>query len=114
MLLIFSDYLENASVSDVIYFYWNAALLYFTDLFAYLHETSHQTLPSTFDDFQWDLLRIFAGLILFNLLSILIVWKLHGESIYKQFMTNPTLREIEELKASVSKLKLPKEHSPRI
>ncbi|CAH1108615.1 unnamed protein product [Psylliodes chrysocephalus] len=118
MVAIFSNYLENTSVSDVIHLYWNSAILYLTDIFAFLRttevDTYFQSFANIFDDFQWNLLQIFICLIVINLISIAIVWKYYGESICKHFMTNPTLREIEELKASVAKLKLPKEHTPRI
>lgn len=90
-----------------------------------------------FDDFQWKLIRIFAALLFLNLFLIFLVWKVFGKSICERFMKlckydcceiwhnmynvistcvflTATQREIEELKASVSKLKLPKEHTPRI
>ncbi|VEN41067.1 unnamed protein product, partial [Callosobruchus maculatus] len=67
-----------------------------------------------FDEFQTSLLQIFLGILFLNLLFIVILWRIYGETICERFMKLSTLREIEELKASVAKLKLPKEHTPRI
>ncbi|KAJ8963066.1 hypothetical protein NQ318_018530 [Aromia moschata] len=104
--------IDFSSIIDVIQLYWNSLLLYLTDTFIALQKSESkrvvnflENLPDSFcfNDFQWKLLKTFSILFVINLLLIVVVWKIHA-----------TLREIEELKASVSKLKLPKEHTPRI
>nr|CAI5866295.1 unnamed protein product [Callosobruchus analis] len=123
MISTFSDLLENTSISDVIQLYWNNILVYVTDFFAFLNSTQSRTILNIaenlpqwlyFDDFQTSLLQIFLGILFLNLLFIVILWRIYGETICERFMKLSTLREIEELKASVAKLKLPKEHTPRI
>ncbi|KAJ8937322.1 hypothetical protein NQ314_011961 [Rhamnusium bicolor] len=118
----YSD-LQNSSILDVIQLYWNSAILYLTDILIILRDSQSKTflkfvekLPESFyfNDFQWKLLKTFSLLLVINLFLIIIVWRIHGKSICERFMKLSTLREIEELKASVSKLKLPKEHTPRI
>nr|CAH7713427.1 unnamed protein product [Callosobruchus chinensis] len=123
MISTFSDLLENTSISDVIQLYWNNILLYLTDFFAFLNSLQSRTILNIaekfpqwlyFDEFQTSLLQIFLGILFFNLVFIVILWRIYGETICERFMKLSTLREIEELKASVAKLKLPKEHTPRI
>ncbi|VEN41068.1 unnamed protein product [Callosobruchus maculatus] len=123
MISTFSDLLENTSISDVIQLYWNNILLYLTDFFAFLNSLQSRTILNIaeklpewlyFDEFQTSLLQIFLGILFLNLLFIVILWRIYGETICERFMKLSTLREIEELKASVAKLKLPKEHTPRI
>ncbi|VEN50526.1 unnamed protein product [Callosobruchus maculatus] len=123
MISTFSDLLENTSISDVIQLYWNNTLLYLTDFFAFLNSLQSRTILNIaeklpewlyFDEFQTSLLQIFLGILFLNLLFIVILWRIYGETICERFMKLSTLREIEELKASVAKLKLPKEHTPRI
>lgn len=118
MVSFLLNYFEDISLLKAIEFYWNRIILYTKDFFQFINDTETVTyfevIGDIFDDFQLKLFHILCGLIFFNLLLILIIWKRYGESICERFMINPTLREIEELRASVSKLKLPKEHSPRI
>ncbi|XP_018570754.1 uncharacterized protein LOC108910587 [Anoplophora glabripennis] len=123
MFSIYTDYFENSSIIDVIQLYWNSALLYLTDIIIALRDTQTKTilkfiekLPEYFyfSDFQWTLLKTFSLILVINLILIVVVWRIYGKDICERFMKLSTLREIEELKASVSKLKLPKEHTPRI
>lgn len=68
----------------------------------------------SFSEFQVALLKIFLFSLGFNLLCICIAWKLYGRNIYDTFMKPVTPKIIEDLKKSVSRLNLPKEHSPRV
>lgn len=67
------------------------------------------------DEFQWKLCKILVFIVLINIALICIFWHIYGNQIVDKFM-QPTssARLIEELKHSISELKLPKEHSPRI
>lgn len=123
MSSFFSDYFLNSSIIDVLQLYWTSINVYLSETVTALRETKSETivsafeqLPSSlyFDDFQWALLKIFSTFLAINLLLIVLVWKIYGTRICDRFMKLSTLKEIEELKASVSKLKLPKEHTPRI
>ncbi|XP_059056205.1 uncharacterized protein LOC131850070 [Achroia grisella] len=67
-----------------------------------------------FNEFQFLLLKTFALILLFTLLLIFISWRVYGKRISERFMKPATSATIEQLKESVSKLKLPKEHTPRI
>ncbi|KAL0860533.1 hypothetical protein ABMA27_009905 [Loxostege sticticalis] len=67
-----------------------------------------------FNEFQFLLLKTFSLILLFTLLLIFISWRVYGKRISERFMKPATSATIEQLKESVSKLKLPKEHSPRI
>ncbi|XP_026288483.1 uncharacterized protein LOC113213585 [Frankliniella occidentalis] len=68
----------------------------------------------SYDDFQVVLLKVFLFILAFNLVSICIAWKVYGKNIYETFMKPVTPKIIEDLKKSVSRLNLPKEHSPRV
>lgn len=68
----------------------------------------------SYDEFQVTLLKVFLFILAFNLVSIYIAWKLYGKNIYDTFMKPVTPKIIEDLKKSVSRLNLPKEHSPRV
>ena len=68
----------------------------------------------SFDDFQFALLKVFLFILGFNLASICIAWRVYGKNIYDTFMKPVTPKIIEDLKKSVSRLNLPKEHSPRV
>lgn len=67
-----------------------------------------------FNEFQFLLLKTFFLILLFTLLLIFISWRVYGKRISERFMKPATSATIEQLKESVSKLKLPKEHTPRI
>lgn len=67
-----------------------------------------------FNEFQFLLLKTFVLILLFTLLLIFISWRVYGRRISERFMKPATSATIEQLKESVSKLKLPKEHTPRI
>ncbi|KAI5644660.1 hypothetical protein NE865_03312 [Phthorimaea operculella] len=67
-----------------------------------------------FNEFQLLLLKTFSLILLFTLLLIFVSWRVYGKRISERFMKPATSATIEQLKESVSKLKLPKEHTPRI
>ncbi|XP_065360882.1 uncharacterized protein LOC135954615 [Calliphora vicina] len=70
--------------------------------------------PIQFTSLQWTLFKLLCILLLLTSLLIGYSWKVYGKVITDKFVRPSTLKEIEELKLSVAKLKLPKEHSPRI
>ncbi|XP_075165049.1 uncharacterized protein LOC142237574 [Haematobia irritans] len=67
-----------------------------------------------FSPLQRTLLNVLLILLIFTIVLIGYSWKIYGKVITEKFVRPSTLKEIEELKSSVDKLKLPKEHSPRI
>lgn len=67
-----------------------------------------------FTDFQYTLLKTLIILIFVNIFLILFFWKKYGQVITDKFIRPSTLKEIEELKLSVARLKLPKDYTPRI
>ncbi|KAJ4448121.1 hypothetical protein ANN_10133 [Periplaneta americana] len=67
-----------------------------------------------FDDFQIKLLKGFLFIFFANIFLIYMSWKIYGKRISEKFMRPVTSKTIEDLKRSVSLLKLPKEHSPRV
>lgn len=67
-----------------------------------------------FTDFQYTLLKTLIILLFVNLFLILCFWKKYGPVITDKFIRPSTLKEIEELKLSVARLKLPKDYTPRI
>lgn len=76
--------------------------------------TSTWQSPIEFSPLQWTLFKVLALLLVFTTILIGYFWKVYGKVITDKFVRPSTLKEIEELKLSVAKLKLPKEHSPRI
>ncbi|KAJ8983223.1 hypothetical protein NQ317_005312 [Molorchus minor] len=115
--------LDSSSIIDILQLYWNNSLLCISDTFTTVRELDSKIVLTFiknilesfyFTDFQLKLLKTFSIILVINLLLIVTVWKIYGKSICERFMKISTIREIEELKASVSKLKLPKEHTPRI
>lgn len=64
--------------------------------------------------FQISLLFTFLFILLCNIILILIFWARYGNTISRHFIKSSTLIEIENLRKSVEKLKLPREHTPRI
>ncbi|KAH8240375.1 hypothetical protein KR038_011105 [Drosophila bunnanda] len=97
---------------------------------------SWQDGPIAFTDLQATLLKVLLVLLLGTCVLIGYSWSVYGQVITEKFVRPSmrggklrlkylctrinntffagTLKEIEELKLSVAKLKLPKEHSPRI
>ncbi|XP_055530122.1 uncharacterized protein LOC129721495 [Wyeomyia smithii] len=67
-----------------------------------------------FTDFQLLIGKTFLIILFVNLLLIAFYWRKYGSIITDRFIRPSTAKEIEELKLSVARLKLPKEHSPRI
>lgn len=70
--------------------------------------------PLEFTDFQVHIGKTFLIILFVNLVLIGFYWKKYGSIITDRFIRPSTAKEIEELKLSVARLKLPKEHSPRI
>lgn len=70
--------------------------------------------PLEFTEFQAHIGKTFLVILCVNLLLIGFYWRKYGSIITDRFIRPSTAKEIEELKLSVARLKLPKEHSPRI
>lgn len=70
--------------------------------------------PLEFTEFQVHIGKTFFIILCVNLLLIGFYWRKYGSIITDRFIRPSTAKEIEELKLSVARLKLPKEHSPRI
>lgn len=67
-----------------------------------------------FDEFQLQLFKVFAFILVSNVALIYVAWHVYGARISDRFMKPATSAAVEELKKSVSRLKLPKEHSSRV
>lgn len=69
-----------------------------------------------FTEFQLYILRLFSAVLCVVVALIVVYWCKYGEVISERFIRpiSGTLKEIEELKLSVARLKLPREHTPRI
>jgi O-antigen ligase len=65
-------------------------------------------------DFQLNILWTFFIILLCNIVLIIFFWSSYGSTISRHFIKSSTLIEIENLRKSVEKLKLPREHTPRI
>lgn len=70
--------------------------------------------PLELTEFQQQIGKTFLIILGVNLLLIGFYWRKYGRIITDRFIRPSTAKEIEELKLSVARLKLPKEHSPRI
>lgn len=99
--------------------------------------------PFEFSEFQFGLLKLFSAILCVITALIVVFWLKYGEVISERFIrpskflennrfgdeisatksvislfvyaaVSGTLKEIEELKLSVARLKLPREHTPRI
>ncbi|KAG5675934.1 hypothetical protein PVAND_005791 [Polypedilum vanderplanki] len=73
-----------------------------------------ESLLGSFTDFQVNILYSLLIILFFNIILILFFWNCYGDTIYSNFIKSSTLIEIEALRKSVEKLKLPKEHTPRL
>ncbi|KAK9878482.1 hypothetical protein WA026_022378 [Henosepilachna vigintioctopunctata] len=108
----FAYYLNNTTLIDHLNLSWSCFCGYFfnTILFISNDQTSNiSIITETLSD-----LKAYFYIVIVNFFLIFIAWKIYYKRITDQFMQPATSKAIEELKASVSKLKLPKEHSPRI
>jgi len=65
-------------------------------------------------EFQKNILQSLLFILLCNIVLIIFFWSRYGSTISRHFIKSSTLIEIEDLRKSVEKLKLPKEHTPRI
>ncbi|XP_055677611.1 uncharacterized protein LOC129786542 [Lutzomyia longipalpis] len=68
----------------------------------------------SFSDIQLVLLKSFLTLFLIITSLVVFYWLKYGSVISERFIKPSTVKEIEELKLSVARLKLPKEHTPRL
>lgn len=89
------------------------------NIWCLLENTVHRWLetigsPLEFTEFQLHIGKTFLIILGVNLLLIGFYWRKYGTIITDRFIRPSTAKEIEELKLSVARLKLPKEHSPRI
>lgn len=66
------------------------------------------------DKAQKNAIIFLSTLFIINFISILFIWKFHGEKVVKRFKKPTPPKVFEELNRSVSNLKLPKVYSPRI
>lgn len=90
------EFATNSSFFDVFAIYWKSVSLYVTNKITSLRDNNNQSLlfsifdnsPESlfFNEFQLTLLKIFAGILLVNLLFIAIAWKVYGEKICERFM----------------------------
>uniref|UniRef100_A0A1Y1M1M3 Uncharacterized protein n=1 Tax=Photinus pyralis TaxID=7054 RepID=A0A1Y1M1M3_PHOPY len=116
------DFFTNSEYTDILLTYWNNLVSYLSDSLNLISESqsvltifdSFQLQSLYFDQFQRKLLKGFCIALIINIILIGIAWKIFGKGICERFMKPATSKAIDELKASVSKLKLPKEHTPRI
>ncbi|KAK5648878.1 hypothetical protein RI129_003770 [Pyrocoelia pectoralis] len=122
MFPFLSDFFANSDYSEIFLTYWNNFTSYISGSSNLLYENqsvltffeSFHLHSLYFDQFQLKLLKTFFIALIVNILLIGIAWKIYGRAICERFMQPATSKAIDELKASVSKLKLPKEHTPRI
>src|ERR1700691_4779128 len=100
-----SSLFQNSSVSAVL-----------TQLFIQPFFDSYRLFDyDIFDEFQWKIFKVLLFIVLINLALIGLFWQIFGDRIIEKFLQPSTSALlIEELKNSISELKLPKEHSPRI
>lgn len=121
MISFLLDIFENSPLSETIKIYWNNILSLISSTQVLITEnhsvsTFYENLPVSlsFDEFQCKLVKGFSIILLINILLTCLAWKVYGKRVSDRFMKPSTSKAIEELKASVSRLKLPKEHTPRI
>lgn len=121
----FLNYIQNSAIVEVIWTYLNnivtcltenILLFKFPDSFSKSFGNFTFSLQDTlqFNEFQGNLLLAFTTFLLVNIFLITIAWCYLGQLICDRFMKPASSSAIEELRASVSRLKLPKEHTPRI
>lgn len=81
---------------------------------AFLWETLHNFLDSSFSEFQIRLLQVFFGIFIIQVITICLAWKIYSVRITDRFL-KPSHIQIsnDQLKTAVSELKLPAEHTPR-
>ncbi len=88
-----------------------------TDLTNYTNFLTSSSNLEIFDEFQWKLCKILGFIVVTNLTLIYFFWKrMYGNKIIDKFMQpSSSTKLIEELKLSISELKLPQtEYSPRL
>lgn len=102
----------NSTLLEYINISWGTFCDYFLNTLLVISDEESSKAAIIFESL-WDLKTYFI-IILLNFVLIFIAWRIYNKRIEDQFMKPASIKAIEELKASVSKLKLPKEHSPRI
>lgn len=119
---------SNSTLLDVVHHYVHECSNILLELLGLASETVIEKHPTNsflryyedlaqwfaFDEFQLKLLKGFGVILSANIVLICISWRVYGKRISERFMRPPSTKAIEELKKSVSQLKLPKEHSPRV
>lgn len=124
------DHLNNTTLLEYITFSWSTFCGYFLNSIFSINDEETSKITVIFEILS-DLKAYFI-IIIVNFLLIFIAWRIYNKRISDQFMKpgnfyltslkmfihlinfTATIKAIEDLKASVSKLRLPKEHSPRI
>lgn len=86
----------------------------FEDFIQVLLLEFHEKFSISFTEFQKNILHTLLFILLCNIVLIIFFWNRYGSTISRHFIKSSTLIEIEDLRKSVEKLKLPKEHTPRI
>ncbi|KAL1513966.1 hypothetical protein ABEB36_003300 [Hypothenemus hampei] len=116
MQVAFQDFFTNSSIFNGLLNYLNIVEVYLFGTLETLSEPNRFTagIFEDFDHFQLELLKAFLTILLLSLFLVFVSWKYYGADIYERFIKSSSSKEIEELKASVSKLKLPKEHTSRV
>lgn len=118
---VIGDNIAETSFLERIYNYYNILLLSvyeisIKELKSIISYFSVHTsfVISDFDEFQLKILKIFVGILLFNITLIFLLWNIYKDRIHERFIKPASSCIIEELKKSVSQLKLPRGHSPRV
>lgn len=102
MISVFMSYLETISTVEAVKLYFYEFLLYISNLISNFKDFHNKILLGfseiiprnfSFDEFQKELLKIFSFILVINLISIVIVWKIYGKSICHRFMSHCKLTD---------------------
>lgn len=61
-------------------------------------------------DFQWKLVWEFSLILLGNAVLVILAWRIYGPRIIQRFFSPGGRKVLQDLRLSMSELKLPKEH----
>lgn len=119
----------NKPLFEVIYNYGEITFNFIAEyLSGYVSSVKHENIPQLipvvtfydqfletfyFNDIQLLLLKTVLCILLVTLLLVVLSWRVYGKKISDRFLKPSSTLAIERLKESVSKLKLPKDYSPR-
>lgn len=81
--------------------------------FIVVYQHFEDSVQSLFSEFQIRLLQVFFGILTIHIVAICIAWRVYSDRITDRFLRPSHLISHEQLKTSVSELKLPAEHTPR-